>query len=173
MPNIASIVSSPDRRVHYRVCVSGEQPLLQWDTFGPIVRAAASVHPKAVPLAVAAMGTELAGAAVNIVPVGDVGGVRVSQDQGVLILSASLRLVAQADRRSHSAPCSAPFTNDGLYSQWMHSCFGATAAVVVESGGVQKMDDVAVKPSLPRGRSEQAKDSNALQTHRPEVREAW
>lgn len=150
--------------------MSGEQPLLQWDSFGPIVRAAASVHAESVPLAVAAMGTELAGAAVNIVPVGDSGGARVSgctQDQGVLILSAALRLVAQADRRSHSPPCSAILT-DGLYSQWMHSCFGV-AATVGESGGAQKMDDVAVERSLPRGRSEQTRDSEASQAHFPEV----
>lgn len=149
----------------------GEQPLLQWETFGPIVRAAASVHPQSIPLAVAAMGTELAAAAVNVVPVEDFGGARVSQDQGVLVLSASLRLVGQADRRSHNAPCNA-IISDGLYSQWMHSCFGATAAIVVESGSAQKIDDVAVEPSLPPGRSEQAaKDSHVAQTHRPEVRE--
>ena len=117
-----------------------EQPLLRWEILGPIVRAAATAHAQKIPPAIVLIGTELAAAAVNLAPSGDDHASRTvacNQKQGVLVLSAALRLVAQADAslqgaRQKPAEC-------GLYAQWVRSCFGArlsnTDGGVVQEAG--------------------------------------
>lgn len=122
-----------------------KQPLLQWETLSAIVRAAAMAHAQEVPPAIALLGTELAAAAINLVPPsGDGNGHRIAgcdQRQGVLVLSAALRLVAQADvcsqgvRRSNN--------EGGLYAQWVRSCFGVASpgedAVAAQDLGIMEV----------------------------------
>lgn len=110
-------------------CVSQKQPLLQWETLAPIVRAAALAHTQEVPPAIALLGTELAAAAINLVPSGDGNGHRIAgcdRQQGVLVLSAALRLVAQADVCSQGARRSN--NEGGSYARWIRSCFGVASS---------------------------------------------
>lgn len=102
-----------------------KQPLLRWETLGPVVRAAATAHPQEVPAAVALIGAELTGAAINFIPSGDGNVSRMTgcnQQQGVLVLSAALQLVAEADVCLQGARRRTG--EGGLYAQWVRSCFG-------------------------------------------------
>ena len=127
-----------------------EQPLLFWETFGSAVRAAATAHPQEIPAALALIGTEMAEAAVNFVPSGDGNVSRTAgcnQQQGVLVLSAALRLVQAADisqgaRKRRTG-------QGGLYTQWFTSCFGPQKG---EGGAAQKVDQADVRPA-PQGGS--------------------
>lgn len=111
-----------------------KQPLLRWETLGPIVRAAATAYPRDLPPAVALSGTEMAAAAVNFVPSGDANASRTNgcnQPQGVLVLSAALRLVAEADVTSQGTQGRDVEGEDGLYASWVRSFLG-----VDESAGI-------------------------------------
>lgn len=124
-----------------------EQPLLRWETFGPVVRAAATAHPQKIPAAVALIGTELAGAAVNFIPSGDGNVSRMTgcnQQQGVLVLSAALRLVAQADICLQGARRRTG--EGGLYAQWVRSCFGPQAG---DGCAAQEVGQAEVRPAPP------------------------
>ena len=137
-----------------------KQPLLLWGTLGPVVRAAVSAHPESILPAVIAVGTELAGAAVNLVPAGDSNATRVTgctQDQGLLVLQVALRLVAYADRRSHGTSFYAPL-KDGLYAQWMHSCFGV-ATTAGDSSVAQEVEQVVIDRCPPQGLEQQKSSS--------------
>lgn len=125
-----------------------EQPLLFWETFGPVVRAAATAHPQEIPAALALVGTEMAETAVNFIPSGDGNVSRTAgcnQQQGVLVLSAALRLVQAADisqgaRKRKSG-------EGGLYTQWFTSCFGPRKG---EDGVPPRADQADVRPG-PQG----------------------
>ena len=125
--------------------VFNEQPLLQWETLGPIVRAAATAHAQKVPPAVELIGTELAAAAVNLAPSEDGHANRTvgcNQKQGVLVLSAALQLVAQADTSIWLQGSRQKVVEGGLYAQWVRSCFGAgvpniDGGVAQETGQVE------------------------------------
>lgn len=114
--------------LHPLMCVA-KQPLLQWETLAPIVRAAAMAHTQEVPPAIALLGTELVAAAINLVPSGDGNGHRIAgcdRQQGVLVLSAALRLVAHADVCSQGARRSN--NEGGSYARWIRSCFGVASS---------------------------------------------
>lgn len=101
------------------------------------MRAAAMAHAQKVPPAVVLIGTELAAAAVNLAPSEDGHANRTSgcnQKQGVLVLSAALRLVAQADTGMWLQGARQKISEGGLYAQWVRSCFGA--GMPTTDGGV-------------------------------------
>lgn len=137
--------------------VFSEQPLLRWETFGPVVRAAATAHPE-IATRIVSIGTEMAEAAVNFVPSGDGTASRTiecNQQQGVLILSAAFRLVAQADAGFQGAR-----TGNGegeLYAQWFTNCFGPQG-----EGGPARGDWLAgIRPASPgRGQEDGASEAN-------------
>lgn len=123
----------------------GEQPLLQWETLGPIVRAAAMAHAQKIPPAVVVIGTELAAAAVNLAPSEDGYANRTvgcNQKQGVQVLSAALRLVAQADTSMWMLGAQQKVGEGELYAQWVRGCFGAgvpntDGSIALETGQVE------------------------------------
>lgn len=132
------------RRSVISLLVFPEQPLLRWETFGPVVHAAAAAHPE-MQARIAVIGIEMAEAAVNFVPLGDGAASRTfgcSQQQGVLVLSAAFRLVAEADvgcqraRRGTSE-------GGGLYSKWFTNCFGPQG----EGGATQRVGQAEVRPA--------------------------
>ena len=102
-------------------------------------------HAQKIPPAIVVIGTELAAAAVNLAP--SEGGftnrtVGCNQKQGVQVLSAALRLVAQADTGMWMQRAQQKVGEDGLYAQWVRSCFGAGVpnaddSVVLETGQVE------------------------------------
>lgn len=131
------------------------QPLLQWKTLGPIVRAAAKAHTQKIPPAVALIGTELAAAAVNLVPSGEANVNRLggcTQQQGVMVLSSALRLVAEADTDSQGAPRRTG--ESGLYAQWVRSCF-AVGSPTRNEGVAQGVVQAEIKQAPPGHGQEQ------------------
>lgn len=143
-----------------------EQPLLQWETLGPIVCAAATAHSRVIPPAVALIGTELAAAAVNLVPSGDAdvpGMTDYSQEQGVLVLSVALRLVAQADVSSQGAD-STPYSRGGLYARWVRGCFGVVSRT--EDAGLENgSNQVRSKPDPSECARETGVSDRSADTH--------
>lgn len=125
--------------------ISPEQPLLRWETLGPVVRAAATAHADEVPAAVADIGTELAAAAVNAVPSGNSRPTGFNQQRGVIVLSAAFRLVAEADVCSRGGTDKRAAEGGGLYAQWVRSCLG------VAGGAAKVLDQVEVMPSPQEG----------------------
>ncbi|CAM9570933.1 unnamed protein product [Ectocarpus sp. 6 AP-2014] len=121
------------------------KPLLRWETLGPVVRAAAAAHADEVPAAVADIGTELAAAAVNAVPSGNSWPTGFNQQQGVLVLSAAFRLVAEADVCSRGGTDRRAAEGGGLYAQWVRSCLG------VASGAAKVVDQAEVMPAPQEG----------------------
>ncbi|CAM9413171.1 unnamed protein product [Ectocarpus sp. 12 AP-2014] len=119
------------------------KPLLRWETLGPVVRAAATAHADEVPAAVAEIGTELAAAAVNAVPSGNSRPTGLNQQQGVLVLSAAFRLVAEADVCSRGGTHKRAAEGGGLYAQWVRSCLGVV-------GGAAKVFDQAEAMPAPQ-----------------------
>lgn len=140
------------RRVLRSLLMPTKQPLLRWETLGPVVRAAATAHPQEVPAAVAFIGTELAGAAVNFIPSGDGNVSRMTgcnQQQGMLVLSAALQLVAQADVCLQGARRRTG--EGGLYAQWVRSCFGPQRG---DGCAAQEVGQVEDRPS-PQGHGQE------------------
>lgn len=122
-----------------------KQPLLHWETFGPVVRAAATAHPQ-IQARIALIGIEMAEAAVNFVPSGNGTVSRTigcNQQQGVLVLSAAFRLVAQADVGFQGARRGTG--EGGLYAQWFTSCFGPQE----EGSATQRVGQTEVRPASP------------------------
>lgn len=116
------------------------QPLLRWQTLGPVIRAAAMAHQKEVPSAIARIGTEVAALAINLAPSGDTSEERLAgcnYPQGVVVLSAALRLVWQADAPSVQERQTT--SEGGLYAKWVRSCFGVGAP----AGGREAAPDVS------------------------------
>lgn len=127
------------------VCFFSNQPLLRWVTFGPVVRAAATAHPQ-IPARIASIGIEMAEAAVNFVPSRDGTISRTigcNQQQGVLVLSAAFRLVAQADVGSQETRKRTG--GGGLYSQWFTNCFGPKG----EGGASRGVEQAEIRPASP------------------------
>ncbi|CAM9923426.1 unnamed protein product [Scytosiphon promiscuus] len=139
-----------------RTGFSLHKPLLSWDTLGPIVRAAATAFPQDVPSAVALTGTEMAAAAVNFIPSGDGNTSRTkgcNQQQGVLVLSAALRLVAEADVCSQRIQSGGVEGEGGLYAAWARSCFGTDDRIANVVGSA---DDI--HPQQGHGQETQMRD---------------
>lgn len=147
--------------------ISRQQPLLRWETLGPVVRAAATAHADEVPAAVADIGTELAAAAVNAVPSANSRPTGFNQQQGVLVLSAAFRLVAEADVCSRGDTDKRAAEGSGLYAQWVRSCLG------VAGSAVQVVDQAEVRPSPQEGTRASGPHGERPQLSCLEVCEAW
>lgn len=146
---------------------SPQQPLLHWETLGPVVRAAATAHTDEVPAAVADIGTDLAAAAVNAVPSGNSRPTGFNQQQGVLVLSAAFRLVAEADVCSRGGTDKRAAEGGGLYAQWVRSCLG------VDGGAAQVVDQAEVRPAPQEGTRASDPHGERPQLSCLEVCEGW
>lgn len=113
----------------------------------------------------------MAEAAVNFVPSGDGTVSRTigyNQQQGVLVLSAAFRLVAQADVGSQGVRSGTG--EGGLYAQWFTNCFGPQ----VEGGATPRFGQAEVRPASPGcGQEKRAPDTHEAgsQLSGSEVRE--
>ncbi|CAM9876477.1 unnamed protein product, partial [Ectocarpus sp. 4 AP-2014] len=141
------------------------KPLLRWETLGPVVRAAATAHADEVPAAVADLGTELAAAAVNAVPSGNSRTTGFNQQQGVLVLSAAFRLVAEADVCSRGGTDKRAAEGGGLYAQWVRSCLGVAggAAKVFDQAEAMPAPEDGTRASEPHGERPQLSCLEAVQ----------
>lgn len=102
---------------------------MHWEILSPILRAAVIAYPQDIPHAVALLGTELVEKALNLTTSRDSGSnhmIAYSHEQGLRVLSAALRLVAEADERSKARD--SIFGDQDLYSQWFRNCFGEATA---------------------------------------------
>ncbi|CAM9654224.1 unnamed protein product [Ectocarpus sp. 12 AP-2014] len=141
------------------------KPLLRWETLGPVVRAAATAHADEVPAAVADIGTELAAAAVNAVPLGNSRPTGFNQQQGVLVLSAAFRLVAEADVCSRGGTDKRAAEGGGLYAQWVRSCLGVAGgpAKVFDQAEAMPAPQEGTRASEPHGEQPQLSCLEAVQ----------